>query len=450
VTSENLTHGESEPLSMSWQPPLRGASAKRALALVDLFASQLKAEDFGPGALGVGSGPAGLALFLAYVAKARNDGALSKRSGQVLNVALERGVPPHDASLLSGFAGLMWLLQHLPAVAGDATAVLEHADRAIGDALSLPHWDGPFYLAEGLLGFGVYLLERPINPMTEQGIARIIQHLDRLAVEEGPGVAWLRPAASFPPLVRPDADVFDLGIPRGVTGAIAFLAAASQRPAARGLAQPLLRRAVDWLVQQQSCSVAWGRFGSRRTPAEPPPPPTRLAWCYGDLGISIAILAAARALSDAALEKFAIDLALFTTERRGPDTEIADASFCHGSAGAAHLYARLYQATADLRFLEASRHWFEAALEMHHGPDGIHGFSTYYATDENTDLHRYSDHGLLMGSVGIGLMLLSACRPIEPNWDRFMLIRLGAESAPQRREDGSRSGDAESTAAPGA
>jgi lantibiotic modifying enzyme len=430
---------------MTWRPPLTGDSAERAHVLVDRLVSQLEVAHFGPAGSGVASGPAGLALFLAYVAKERKDGELSKRAARTLIHALRRDMEPRDASLLSGFAGIMWLLQHLPGLAGDGTAVLEHADRTIHEALSDPHWKGPFYHAEGLIGFGVYLLERSINPLTERSMAQVVHHLDRLAIEDGGGVAWLRSADSFPPFARPPTDVFDLGMPRGVAGAIAFLSAASRRAATKNVALPLLRRAVDWLLEQQTSTVPWGRFGARRQPGGRPQPPARLGWCYGDLGISVALLAASRALYDAQLENFAIELALLTTTRRGTNTEIDDAAFCHGAGGAAHLYGRLHQATADVRFLDAARYWFEAVISMYDSCNGAHGFSTHYITAENPTFHRYSDPGLLMGSAGIGLMLLSACRSIEPNWDRFLLITLGEDSL--RHEDGSRASGGGSPAA---
>jgi hypothetical protein len=225
--------------------------------------------------------------------------------------------------------------------------------------------------------------------------------------------------------VRPPADVFDLGVPRGTPGVVAFLAAALHRGIAPGRTEPLLRRALDWLLRQRS----GGSYGDYVVPGSAPPGPTRLAWCYGDLGVSLVLLGAARTLADPRLEAVAVGLAMRTTARAVAGCQIEDAGVCHGAAGAGHLYARLFHATGEPRLLEASRRWFEAALALHAPGEGSGGFTTYYPTDPEAAFHRHADPGLLMGASGIGLALLSACRPVTPAWDRCLLVRA-SEAGP--------------------
>lgn len=427
---------------MSWSPVLQGASAERAYGIVQSLAAQLDGADFGPDSAGVASGSAGLALFLGYVARERADAALLERARAAFAQALEpvegRPHPAQDPSLLSGLPGLGWLLQHLPElVEGDAGQWLERIDGLVLAALEDEAWAGPFYHAEGLIGLGTYLLERPRGPLAERGIASVVEQLRRRAVREDGGVAWLRPAATFPAANRPASDVYDLGIPRGVGGAIAFLAAATQYPSARETAQPLLRDALQWLLRQRCMADPLGRFGAFVSPGAAPPPRTRLGWCYGDLGLSLVLLSTAQTLADSELAELATELATLTTRRDldDPTTEIADAGFCHGTAGAGHLYARLFDATDDSCFLAAARRWFELALAMYREHESLGGFRAVYSSaDDPTFLPRQMP-GLLLGSAGIGLALLSACRPVRPDWDRFFLIRLHARARRGAEQD---------------
>jgi hypothetical protein len=418
---------------MTWTPVLEGAAAERAFEIVRHLGAELSPEHFDDHASGLAFGPAGLALLLAYLARATADPALETRAFAILRGALAPreggGDPGESGSLFSGFPGLTWLVEHLRDLTRDAARpLLEQADDAIVAALRADPWPGTFHYADGLVGLGVYLLERPASALSTEALARVVHHLRASAVADGTGWTWLRSAESFPVTVRPKTDVFDLGIPRGTTGVVAFLAAALERRIAPDVTEPLLRGAIDWLSRQQCDADPIGRFGDWLAPGAAPPPVTRLAWCYGDLGVSLALFAAARALGDARLKTTAMDLAILTTARDGPDTQIEDAGFCHGAAGAGHLYGRLYAATGEPRLLLAARRWFDATLAFYRPGEGSCGFSSYYPTNDDATFHSHSDPGLLMGASGIGLALLSASRPITPAWDRYFLVRIGDES----------------------
>src|SRR4029450_12216233 len=92
--------------------------------------------------------------------------------------------------------------------------------------------------------------------------------------------------------------------------------------------------------------------------APPPQPwPARSAWCYGDPGIAAALLLAARGVGDAGWEQTAVALACRAAERPASDTGVVNANFCHGAAGLAHLYNRMYQATGEPTLGRAALYW---------------------------------------------------------------------------------------------
>jgi hypothetical protein len=102
---------------------------------------------------------------------------------------------------------------------------------------------------------------------------------------------------------------------------------------------------------------------------------------------------------------------------------IPDAGFCHGSAGIAHLFNRLYQATHEPPFCQAAQFWFEQTLQFRNPGAGVAGFS-HWRSDGKGSYGWVDDPGLLTGAAGIGLTLLAATTAIEPEWDRMMLIDI--------------------------
>src|SRR5699024_10935192 len=86
---------------------------------------------------------------------------------------------------------------------------------------------------------------------------------------------------------------------------------------------------------------------------------SRLAWCYGDLGIGMALYITARHLNNTDIERKSIDILGSTISRRTQDiTGVVDACFCHGTCGIGHIYNRLYNYTNISMFKDASIYWF--------------------------------------------------------------------------------------------
>src|SRR6185503_8496970 len=103
-----------------------------------------------------------------------------------------------------------------------------------------------------------------------------------------------------------------------------------------------------------------------------------------------------------------------------------------------HLYNRLFQASRDERFRDRAVSWFEWTLARRRKGEGVGGFRTFGAGSDG-QLTWVDRADFLQGSAGIGLALLAALTPIEPAWDRSMLLssRSFPRSAPppEARED---------------
>lgn len=411
-----------------WRPLLQNEAGARALAAAREIAERLLAlhggdtgglpEITGGREASIARGPAGLALCFAYLDRASPECGYAEAAAHHLERALELlAAVPMDASLYEGFAGIGWAMAHLHQQLLDCDEdPVESIDEALLEFLQRPSWDGEYDLMSGLVGLGVYGLERLPRPTGVACVERVIDHLEATAVTGEQGVAWFsRPGWS--PLLTVDfpRGYFDTGVAHGQAGIIAFLGRACAAGVHVHKARPLLDQAVAWLLNQKAdaayvfpdCVTADKQKGR-----------TRLGWCYGDLGIAAALLGAARNVNEPAWEREAIAVGLRAAARRPEAAGVAEDGLCHGAAGLAHLFNRMYQATNEPRFKQAAEMWFERLFTLRRGGEGIAGFVNFGHEGEVFFL----DTGLYRGAAGIAMALLAAATGIEPNWDRMMLL----------------------------
>jgi hypothetical protein len=102
---------------------------------------------------------------------------------------------------------------------------------------------------------------------------------------------------------------------------------------------------------------------------------------------------------------------------------VVDAGLCHGAAGLGHLFNRLFQATGDSCLAEAARFWLARTLQMRRPGRGVGGYEAWQLDDDGK-VTWIADPGLLAGAAGIALALLAATTPVEPAWDRVLLVSV--------------------------
>ena len=125
--------------------------------------------------------------------------------------------------------------------------------------------------------------------------------------------------------------------------------------------------------------------------------PSRLAWCYGDLIIGYALLSTGKRLDDQKLIQWANDIINRTLKRQTyEETGVVDGYFCHGSAGLAHIYHKIFIETADQEVLAAAYYWLNYTIEFVNSN-----------RREGSNLPVAGSNGLLVGTAGIGLVAYS-------------------------------------------
>jgi lantibiotic modifying enzyme len=412
---------------------LLGDTAHEAREIIRAIADELRGWSPAPAdarrAGGTGclaGGYAGVALFFAYLALAGLDDSAAETARGFLDKAMDCVADePMNPSLYSGFTGVAWLAAHL------RKQLLELADdttEAIDDALQAflrpSPWKGEFDLINGLVGFGAYAVERLPNPAGARLLQRIIDCLEECSQPVSGGRTWwtdprwLGPPSSekFP------QGYFNLGLAHGTPGVIGLLGTACALGINAGRAKSLLAEAVLWMLAQEFADGDWVGFPAWIEPGKPPGK-SRLAWCYGDLGLGIALLSAARHVGETTWEAKALAIACRAARCPLERSVVRDACLCHGAAGAGHLFNRLYHATGDLGHAGAARFWLGHALKLREPGRGVAGYAALWNLEEGRAEWR-NEAGLLLGAAGIGLAFLAAATTVEPCWDRLLLVAL--------------------------
>lgn len=364
----------------------------------------------------VGLGLAGLALLEAYVARVTNDDRLLESAIQTLGRAAScAGLEAQGTSLFFGAVGVAWTQCHIASVHGLDPPRLTRLDSEVLRELSEDVWDRHFDLMYGAVGLGVYGLERVAagNDVGVAMVSRVVEHLRQVRSNQPAGSAWKTSGAllSDDQRRRYPSGYFNLGLPHGTPGVVAFLCRAARLvPDVEEVALELVADSLRWLLAQEFDSTL-----ERHSlfPAEAGgPDPSRLSWCYGDLCVVVAMLCAASALDAPHLLLRARQIAERAAQRDMTLSGVVDGCVCHGSSGLALLFSRVGMAVRSPEVLQASEEWSLAAWTRETDA-ATRGLTFKSGSFENDD-------SMLSGSVGAALAMLSVAEP-HFTWDRLLL-----------------------------
>jgi lantibiotic modifying enzyme len=438
------------PSGRRWAPLFEGREAAAILDVVDaierglgspaalaqrmgLRADVLRGREWpelhhGYGSLG--SGCAGIALVGAYRAlHERGDATLEPEPAARALAFVEESIEvmanaPLGPSLFSGYTGIAWAIAHLGGLLVELDeGVFDEIEAQLSTYLAgfRRNVDG-CDLVDGLVGIGLYGLAQGARGRAPTLVDACIDRLREQSEPRTVGRAWPTPPGLLPEWQRADAPLgyINLGVAHGAPAILALLghAAASGRyPAALALLQE--GRAFMSTLRGPGpgfryCS--WLGPDGRRAPG-------RLAWCYGDLGIAATTIAMTEALPDRGLatelRDEAISLARALGQRTAALGDTNTTGLCHGTAGIAHLFNRLYQWTAEPELADVARHWVRRTLELRR-EHGIGGYADW-PVDVADDRKWKRDAGLLEGAAGVALALLASISAVEPSWDQVLL-----------------------------
>jgi lantibiotic modifying enzyme len=213
-------------------------------------------------------------------------------------------------------------------------------------------------------------------------------------------------------------NALNLGVSHGVAGLLAALVVA---PDGDSRAMAAVRALADIVLESTITTPhgpAWPYLRLQREPA-------RAAWCYGAPGISCIALETASVLSDASIAEIALASVARIAAVDRSEWRWADYGICHGIAG----LALCVGACSTYPGGSAFRGFTDSLVDLL-----VAGFDERapygYRTVMPPSRELADDPGLLTGTAGIGLTLLTLAGVADPSWAQAFGIRFRAMPSP--------------------
>lgn len=372
-----------------------------------------------PVKIGFMGGKVGIATFLFYYAKFYDKQEPYDYALELLASVFDdinNGFNYHThADGLAGIGTVIELLIQEDLIEADTDEVLGGLDDFLYKEMIRELKSSNYDFLHGAVGIGLYFLKRKSNKKSHEFLTNFVNELDNIAYKDEQGIRWLSVLNR-----KENTQGYNLSLSHGNASIIVFLSKLYSEGIAKGKVLGLLSGAVKYLLNQQlDISKFKSNFPSWVCKDEPSTH-SRLAWCYGDLGIGIALWQAGNNTNNETWKEKAIEILLHSTKRRDlKENSVVDAGLCHGSAGIAHIYNRMYNYTNRNEFKDAAKYWFEQTLQMAKYEDGLVGYKVW----RNPEMGGLqNEYGFLEGIAGIGLSLISAISDIDPKWDECLLL----------------------------
>ncbi|HAS41963.1 MAG TPA: hypothetical protein DCS93_15890 [Microscillaceae bacterium] len=395
---------------------------------LDQIAQLISASHQNETLIGVLNGTSGMALFQFYYAKYLNSESPTDLGEEIIANCIESinegfGLP----TFCNGIAGLGWTMDHLQQedfIEIDNDEILANLDDYLYTQMKADFALNNYDFLHGAIGYGFYFLKRwkntqdtDLKAQYHTYLLELVSFLKETSEEKPEGTTWKSIV-----IQETKQEGYNLSLSHGMSSVVSFLNLLYAIDDFKALVEPLLRGAVDYILfyrnkQQEGLSL----FPSWINPGQDPLYKSRLAWCYGDLGIGLTLWKVAKNLQDSTLADTALDIYTHASQRKDPmDTAVTDAGVCHGSFGIAKMFDKMYQETQNPLFKETAEFWLREALQMDVHPDGLAGYKKFYPKDTNEQWKN--DFCLLEGITGIGLTLIDFLSETPNNWDECLLI----------------------------
>lgn len=273
-------------------------------------------------------------------------------------------------------------------------------------------------LLHGALGVGCYLMFRESHL---REVEFLVQALENSLVKDIDGIRW-KQFDEF----RSGEYVYDFGLAHGNAGILYFLAKAYQlgirKQACKNLIRGLIKFYKSNLQNPQEVGSYFPNFKEvDKYDKNSLFARSRLAWCYGDLGILHTFFLVSKIIGDASLEYFAINLLKEVSKRCNyKETLVSDAGFCHGSSGAAYIFHKMFRATNEEAFKTSSDYWHKVTLDYTQVNSSKISGNFFKITEQSKGSNHLS---LLDGVAGIAIVLSSQSKKShESDWDYIFFL----------------------------
>jgi lantibiotic modifying enzyme len=367
--------------------------------------------------LGLYTGEYGILLFLFYYSKYSKDKkyiSLTENYAEILLNQFAKELRLH--TFCSGLSGVLYLFEFLREncfIDMDVSDTQPALDNYLILQMRQDIQQARYDFMHGALGVGLYFLKKK----TEQGVIQELINFLYNTADKGIDNKIFK----WKSIINAEKNIvgYNIALSHGISSIIVFLSRVVKSGMVNEKISEMLSGAVNYVLSQQmdfrqcgSCFPSQSLENKNYSIFK-----SRLAWCYGDLGVAMALSQAGKTTNNMEWQEKGLSIFLQSTQRLSvADSLVQDAGICHGSAGIAMIYNRMFLETRRNEFKEASNYWLGQTINFSQFSDGLVGYKTCRLDG------WICDYSLLTGITGIGLVFLSCLKNDKQMWDEMVLL----------------------------
>lgn len=344
----------------------------------------------------------------------------------------------YKSGFLEGFPGVIWVVNYLKKCnIIEDNSLLDHLYPHLIQSLEIDLKYNYFESFHGSINKLYFIINS--NKFREIQVKSLIdEFIDTLytnRIENKERIYWFDPVIGENDEFTTDRYI-NLGIPHGLPGVLIFLVKLKdmeiQHEKLDILIQGILKTIFDSkneVVQESHFPSSIDILNLNKNYYSS----SRLAYCYGDLGIAYAVLYTSKVLNKPELKK-EIKSTIDSLKRRlitdssidvYEDYFFLDTAFCHGLSGIVYMFNKINELLDDKEFEKRTTYW---TSELLHNLERQLAITPpiYYPdykqpTDEKEEKYNIDEQSILAGYSGTGLVLLSLFYN-KYDWSDFFML----------------------------
>lgn len=366
------------------------------------------------------SGNSGIALFLFRYSRIRNNtDALNKANELITKSFTDINNGNYYPFFGGGITGTLWVVEYLcenDFIEFDLEEIYEQTDdflfNSMIDAVKNSNYD---YL-HGALGITNYFINRK-SVKTIEYTNQFVNFLSENIIYINENQGYFK---SDIYIREKPFDGVNFSLSHGLASIIFFLQKAIKIPQIKAdKSLNMLNCLINYYKSNELDYNHYGNFFPDWLCEDNNSYKSRLAWCYGDLGVGLSLLYASISTNDNDLKEYAINILTKTIDRKDRIKEyVSDAGFCHGASGIYSIYYEIFKLTGINDFKVMGDFWKNQTVSI------IHNENPKLESKQKIIEYLKSENnlGLLEGLSGVGMSLLDTIDAKNVNWKKCMMF----------------------------